>query len=83
MPVVREQRRIGAQALGGACNDGGPNAVEVEAGEAAESLAAALREMGHEPCLAVMSTGLQALRRDARGLEGAADPRRDGAARGD
>jgi gamma-glutamyltranspeptidase len=30
-----------------------------------------------------MNTGLQVLRRDARGLEGAADPRRDGAARGD
>jgi gamma-glutamyltranspeptidase/glutathione hydrolase len=75
--------RIGAQAVGSACSGGRPNAVEVEAGGAAERLAAALREMGHEPCIAVMNTGLQALRRDARGLEGAADPRRDGAARGD
>lgn len=65
--------RIGAQAV----------AVEIERNSAAAPLAEALRAMGHEPRLVDISTGLQILRRDARGLEGAADPRRDGAARGD
>lgn len=56
---------------------------EVEEGSAAAALLPALQGMGHEVRAAVMNTGLQVLRRDARGLEGAADPRRDGAARGD
>jgi len=65
--------RLGAQAT----------TTEVERDSAAAGLAEALRAMGHEPRLVEISTGLQILRRDARGLEGAADPRRDGAARGD
>ncbi len=56
---------------------------EVEEGTPAVALVPALQALGHEVRPAAMNTGLQVLRRDARGLEGAADPRRDGAARGD
>lgn len=56
---------------------------EVEEGTPAVALVPALQALGQEVRPAVMNTGLQVLRRDARGLEGAADPRRDGAARGD
>ena len=65
--------RLGAQA----------GRVELEAGGGAEALAPALAAMGHEPRVARINTGLQVLRRIPGGWEGAADPRRDGAARGD
>jgi gamma-glutamyltranspeptidase/glutathione hydrolase len=65
--------RIGAQT----------GTTELEDGTAAAALLPALQALGHAARPAVMNTGLQVLRRDARGLEGAADPRRDGAARGD
>lgn len=65
--------RIGAQT----------GAAEVEAGTEATALLPALAALGQAARPAAMNTGLQVLRRDAGGLEGAADPRRDGAARGD
>lgn len=65
--------RLGAQA----------GRVEIEAGSAAEALAPGLASMGHEIRIGRINTGLQVLRRIPGGLEGVADPRRDGAARGD
>jgi gamma-glutamyltranspeptidase/glutathione hydrolase len=57
--------------------------VELEQGTAAAALAPALSAMGHAPRVVVINTGLQVIRRIPGGLEGAADPRRDGAALGD
>ena len=59
------------------------NAVELEAGTPAADLAPALTAMGHAPRVVTINTGLQIIRRVPGGLEGAADPRRDGAALGD
>jgi len=59
------------------------NAVELEAGTTAAHLAPALATMGHSPRVVTINTGLQIIRRVPDGLEGAADPRRDGAALGD
>jgi gamma-glutamyltranspeptidase/glutathione hydrolase len=56
---------------------------EIEAGPQAEALAAALKAMGHKVAVAPHSSGLQAVAVTDKGLEGAADSRRDGAARGD
>lgn len=58
-------------------------AVELEQGTPAASLAPALTAMGHTPRVVIVNTGLQVIRRGPGGLEGAADPRRDGAALGD
>ncbi len=57
--------------------------VELEQGTAAASLAPALTAMGHRPRVVPINTGLQIIRRRPEGLEGAADPRRDGVALGD
>jgi len=58
--------------------------VELEQGTPVAELAPALQALGHAPRVVVMNTGLQVLRRLPDGtLEGAADPRRDGAAAGD
>lgn len=65
--------RIGAQ----------NGAEELEAGTPAAGLAEPLRAMGHAPRVVEMNTGLQLIRRIPGGWEGAADPRRDGAAMGD
>jgi gamma-glutamyltranspeptidase/glutathione hydrolase len=65
--------RIGAQ----------NGAEELEAGTPAAELAEALTAMGHKPRVGEMNTGLQLIRRVPGGWEGAADPRRDGAALGD
>ena len=65
--------RIGAQS--------GPT--EVERGTPAEALLPALRALGHAAEVATMNTGLNILRREGGGWIGAADPRRDGAVRGD
>jgi gamma-glutamyltranspeptidase/glutathione hydrolase len=65
--------RIGAQ----------NGAEELEAGTPATGLAEALTAMGHKPRVGEMNTGLQLIRRIPGGWEGAADPRRDGAALGD
>ena len=65
--------RIGAQT----------GAIEIEAG-AAEALVPDLAALGHRsPRVLRVNTGLQVLRRTRDGLEGAADPRQGGAARGD
>jgi gamma-glutamyltranspeptidase/glutathione hydrolase len=58
--------------------------VELEAGTPAADLAPVLTALGHAPRVVAMNTGLQVVRRlpDGR-LEGAADPRRDGVARGE
>lgn len=56
---------------------------ELEAGTPAAALAPELAALGHNPRPAMMNTGLQILRRIPGGWEGAADPRRDGAALGD
>jgi len=39
--------------------------------------------MGHAPRIVPVDTGMQALRVTAQGIEGGADPRRDGVALGD
>jgi len=46
-------------------------------------LAAALRALGHQVQVRRHDGGLTAIRRDGDGWQGAADPRRDGAAKGD
>jgi gamma-glutamyltranspeptidase/glutathione hydrolase len=55
---------------------------ELEKGMELERAADALKTMGHDVRLIDMPSGLQAIRRTAAGLEGGADPRREGAARG-
>jgi gamma-glutamyltranspeptidase/glutathione hydrolase len=56
---------------------------EIEAGPGAAALAAALTQRGHRVQVAERSSGLVGIRVTPRGLEGATDPRRDGAAMGD
>jgi gamma-glutamyltranspeptidase / glutathione hydrolase len=56
---------------------------EIEAGPGAEALAKALVAMGHKVQIAPHPSGLHAAAVTAKGLEGAADPRRDGAVKGD
>ncbi|MBI1775653.1 MAG: gamma-glutamyltransferase [Proteobacteria bacterium] len=68
-----EQPRIGGQ----------NREEELEAGTQAASLADALRTMGHTPKILEMNAGVQAIHITANGLEGWADPRRDGVALGD
>jgi gamma-glutamyltranspeptidase/glutathione hydrolase len=55
---------------------------ELEKGMHLEPVADVLRSMGHEVRLVEMPSGLQAIRRTRGGLEGAADPRREGIALG-
>jgi gamma-glutamyltranspeptidase/glutathione hydrolase len=65
-------------------NDGNRNgATEIEAGPSAASMAAALSARGHQVQITDRPSGLAGIRVTPRGLEGAADPRRDGAALGD
>jgi gamma-glutamyltranspeptidase / glutathione hydrolase len=65
-------------------NDGNRNgATEVEAGPSAAAMAAALAARGHKIQMTDRSSGLGGIRVTRRGLEGAADPRRDGTALGD
>lgn len=52
--------------------------LEVEAGTPLEDLAPALREFGHTVEPRELMSGLHGIRVTAEGLEGAADPRRDG-----
>ncbi|MCC7274628.1 MAG: gamma-glutamyltransferase family protein [Alphaproteobacteria bacterium] len=58
-------------------------ASELEAGTEAVALIEPLRALGHEARTSRMQSGLAAIKRDATGWTGAADPRRDGAAVGD
>jgi gamma-glutamyltranspeptidase/glutathione hydrolase len=55
---------------------------EIEKGSALEATGAALRAMGHEVRAIDMTSGVQAIRREAQGWQGGADPRREGVARG-
>jgi len=55
----------------------------VERGSAYENLAEALEARGHVLNLARMTSGVHAIRRTPGGWRGAADPRREGVARGD
>lgn len=55
---------------------------EVEKGTELERVQAALRSMGHDVRAIDMTSGLHAIRRDADGWQGGADPRREGVARG-
>jgi gamma-glutamyltranspeptidase / glutathione hydrolase len=65
-------------------NDGNRNrATEIEAGPGAEAMAAALRAMGDSVVINDRSSGLTGILITEHGLEGAADPRRDGTALGD
>ncbi|MCA0248505.1 MAG: gamma-glutamyltransferase, partial [Proteobacteria bacterium] len=58
-------------------------ATELEEGTAVAAQADALRGLGHEVQVRPHEGGLSALRRTAEGWEGAADPRRDGVAKGE
>ena len=65
-------------------NDGNRNAAtEIEAGPEAAAMEAALRERGHKVKISDRPSGLTGIEVGPRGLEGAADPRRDGIAVGD
>ncbi|MCS6854861.1 MAG: gamma-glutamyltransferase [Elioraea sp.] len=56
---------------------------ELEAGTEAERLAPSLQARGHRVTVRALTSGLQAIVITARGLEGGADPRREGVALGD
>ena len=56
---------------------------ELERGTSLESLQGALREKGHRISIMPMTSGVQAIVRDAQGLSGGADPRREGRAAGE
>lgn len=62
-------------------NRNGPT--EIEPAPGAEKLADALRARGHTVMLRPMVSGLHAIMRTRNGLEGGADPRREGVALGD
>jgi gamma-glutamyltranspeptidase/glutathione hydrolase len=65
-------------------NDGNRNgATEIEAGPNAAAMAAALAARGHQVRFTDRPSGLTGILVTPQGLEGAADPRRDGAAFGD
>jgi len=55
---------------------------EIERGTELESIAATLKAMGHDVRPIDMTSGLQGIRRTREGLQGGADPRREGVARG-
>jgi gamma-glutamyltranspeptidase / glutathione hydrolase len=56
---------------------------ELEAGTAAEELAATLAAMGHPVRVMDMTSGMHGILRTPKGWSGGADPRREGIARGD
>jgi gamma-glutamyltranspeptidase/glutathione hydrolase len=56
---------------------------ELERGTAAEQLQPSLELLGHRVRVIDMTSGLHGVQRTAEGWLGAADPRREGAARGD
>ena len=65
-------------------DDGNRNgATEIEAGPSAAAMSAALAARGHQVRITDRPSGLGGILATPRGLEGAADPRRDGTAMGD
>jgi len=72
------QAAVAAPNLG---NRSGPT--EIEHGSAWEALAPALRSRGHEVAIRELQSGTQGIERVPGGWRGGADPRRDGAVRGD
>ena len=56
---------------------------DIESGPGADALAAELRARGHGVVLRKLESGLHGIMRTRRGLEGGADPRREGVALGD
>ncbi|HEX7967543.1 MAG TPA: gamma-glutamyltransferase, partial [Stellaceae bacterium] len=65
-------------------NDGNRNgATEIEAGPSAAAMAASLAARGHKVQITDRPSGLGGILVTPRGLQGAADPRRDGMAMGD
>jgi gamma-glutamyltranspeptidase/glutathione hydrolase len=56
---------------------------ELEAGTLLDELAAPLRALGHEVRIRPLTSGVHAILRTPQGWLGAADPRREGVARGD
>ena len=58
-------------------------ATEIEQGTAVEALAPALRARGHDVRVAPEASGLHIIGIGPMGLEGGADPRREGVALGD
>ena len=71
----------GAAALPNFGSRNGPT--EIESGSAYETLALALRERGHEVLLIDLTSGTHVIERVEGGWRGGADPRREGAARGE
>ena len=58
-------------------------ATELEAGSDLEALAPGLEALGHDVKIRALVSGLHAVRIDAQGLTGGADPRREGVVLGD
>jgi gamma-glutamyltranspeptidase/glutathione hydrolase len=76
--------RMDLQAAFDLPNDGNRNGpTEIEAGPDAAAMAAALTALGHAVQISDRPSGLSGILITPRGLEGAADPRRDGTALGD
>ena len=75
---------LGLQQAIAAPNLGSQNrGTDIERGSALEGLAAALRALGHPVHSVPMVSGLQGVQRGPQGLEGGADPRREGVALGE
>ena len=63
--------------------DRNTGATEIEAGPAAAALSAALEARGHHSVIGPHPSGITGIERTGKGLEGAADSRRDGTGAGD
>jgi len=71
------QQAIAAPNMGSRNRD-----TEIERGSSLESVAAALRAMGHPVAAVDLVSGVHGIMRTPRGLQGGADPRREGVALG-